>query len=216
MWAIRERFARARQKPDGICIANSQRRDNRIAQEDCMAEAGEEKAASPAPAGIPMKLIIIVGVVALVMGLGGAFAVVKFMGGNHASSDEHKGEAAVEKKGGHDEGHATAASGGHGGAPGAIFDLDPFIVNLADSPEIRYLKLTVKLEVDSADPAGELGPRMPQIRDTILVLLSSKEAAAIKTPQGKFQLRDEITKRINDIVPKARVKTAYFTEFVVQ
>lgn len=183
-----------------------------------MAEAAEEKpaAAAPAPSGIPIKLVIIVGVIALVMGLGGAFAVVKLMGGGHAGNEESKAEASPEKKGGHDEPAAKSASGGHGAAPGAIFDLEPFIVNLADAPEIRYLKLTVKLEVDAADPAGELGPRVPQIRDTILVLLSSKDAAAVKTPQGKFQLRDEITKRINDVLPKALVRTAYFTEFVVQ
>lgn len=183
-----------------------------------MADAAEEKApgAAPAPAGIPMKLVIIVGVVALVMGLGGAFAVVKLAGGGHAGGEEQKAEAAPEKKSGHEEAAAKPSSGGHGAAPGAIFDLEPFIVNLADAPEIRYLKLTVKLEVDAADPAGELGPRVPQIRDTILVLLSSKDAAAVRTPQGKFQLRDEITKRVNDVLPKAAVRTAYFTEFVVQ
>jgi len=183
-----------------------------------MSDGAEEKSggAAPAPGGIPMKLVIIVGVVALIMGLGGAFAVVKLMGGGHQAAEEHKADAASEKKGGHEEAAAKPASGGHGAAPGAIFDLDPFIVNLADAPEIRYLKLTVKLEVDAADPATELGPRVPQIRDTILVLLSSKEAAAVKTPQGKFQLRDEITKRVNDLLPKAAVRTAYFTEFVVQ
>jgi flagellar FliL protein len=183
-----------------------------------MADAGEEKTAgtAPAPAGIPMKLVIIVGVVALVMGLGGAFAVVKLVGGGHVGGEEQKADTAPEKKSGHEEATAKSSAGGHGSAPGAIFDLEPFIVNLADAPEIRYLKLTVKLEVDAADPAGELGPRVPQIRDTILVLLSSKDAAAVRTPQGKFQLRDEITKRVNDLLPKAAVRTAYFTEFVVQ
>jgi len=180
-----------------------------------MAEAAEEKAAAaPAPSGMPVKIIIIVAVVALVMGLGGAFAVVKLMGGGHANQEEAKTETApVKPSGGHGE---TAAKSGGGHAPGAIFDLEPFIVNLADSPEIRYLKLTVKLEVDGVDPATELAPRMPQIRDAILVLLSSKDAAAVKSPQGKVQLRDEITKRVNDLLPKPAVHAAYFTEFVVQ
>ncbi|BCA54809.1 Flagellar basal body-associated protein FliL [Nitrospira sp. KM1] len=182
-----------------------------------MADAAEEKvpATAPASAGIPMKLVIIVAVVALVMGLGGAFAVVKLAGGNHAN-DEAKTDSVSEKKAGGHEEASVKTSGAHGSAPGAIFDLEPFIVNLADAPEIRYLKLTVKLEVDGADPGAELSPRVPQIRDSILVLLSSKDAAGIKTPQGKFQLRDEITKRVNDLLPKAAVRTAYFTEFVVQ
>lgn len=182
-----------------------------------MADAADDKPAGPAPAqGIPMKLVVIVAAVALVMGLGGAFAVVKLAGGSHAAGDE-KADAAPEKKsGGHEDAAAKSASGAQGSAPGAMFDLEPFIVNLADAPEIRYLKLTMKLEVDGADPGAELGSRVPQIRDTILVLLSSKESSAIRTPQGKFQLRDEITKRVNDLLPKAAVRTAYFTEFVVQ
>lgn len=184
-----------------------------------MGDAAEEKApaAVPAPAGMPMKMVIIVGVVALVVGLGGAFAMIKLLGGGggHDAGDDHKAEAAPPKQGGgHTESAAKPTSGAH--APGAIFDLDPFIVNLADSPEIRYLKLTVKLEVDGADPATELGPRVPQIRDTILVLLTSKDSAAVKSPQGKFQLRDELTQRINGLLPRPAIRTVYFTEFVVQ
>ncbi|HEU4683481.1 MAG TPA: flagellar basal body-associated FliL family protein [Nitrospira sp.] len=182
------------------------------AEEDRMVDAAEERTAGSLPApGIPMKLVIIVAAVALLMGLGGAFAVVKLAGGGHAASDERKADPAPEKKSAGEDAAAKTP-----GAPGAIFDLEPFIVNLADAPEIRYLKLTVKLELDAPETSGELGPRIPQIRDTILVLLSSKEASAIKTPQGKFQLRDEITRRVNDLLPKASVRTAYFTEFVVQ
>jgi flagellar FliL protein len=97
-----------------------------------------------------------------------------------------------------------------------MFDLDPFIVNLSDVPESRYLKLTVKLELDRPDIAAELSARIPQVRDTILILLSSKDTAGLRNPQGKFQLRDELTQRVNALLPKSGVRSAYFTEFVVQ
>jgi flagellar FliL protein len=97
-----------------------------------------------------------------------------------------------------------------------MFDLDPFIVNLADTPEVRYLKLTIKLDVDSEAVASELSARIPQIRDAVLVLLSSKDVNAVRTTQGKFQLRDEITQRVNGLLKKPGVRSAYFTEFVVQ
>jgi flagellar FliL protein len=97
-----------------------------------------------------------------------------------------------------------------------MFDLDPFIVNLADVPETRYLKLTVKLELDRPEIAAELSTRIPQVRDTILILLSSKDTAGLRNPQGKFQLRDELTQRVNALLPKSGVRSAYFTEFVVQ
>jgi flagellar FliL protein len=110
----------------------------------------------------------------------------------------------------------TKHGGGKTSSPGAIYEVDPFIVNLADTPEVRYLKLTVKLELDNQDVSAELASRVPQVRDTILVLLTSKDAASIRTPQGKFQLRDEITQRVNSLLPKPGVRAAYFTDFVVQ
>jgi flagellar FliL protein len=54
------------------------------------------------------------------------------------------------------------------------------------------------------------------VRDTVLVLLSSKDVNSVRTPQGKFQLRDEITQRVNGLLPKAGIRAAYFTDFVVQ
>ena len=151
----------------------------------------------------------------MVMGVGGAFVAVKFLGGSNKgeeASDGHKAEAPAKGE------SAKAASGGHGqsAAPGVMFDLEPFIVNLADAPDIRYLKLTVKLEAEDAPVTEELTARIPQIRDAVLVLLSSKDVNAVRTTQGKFQLRDEITQRINGLLSKPGIRSAYFTEFVVQ
>ncbi len=180
------------------------------------AAAVDEKApaAAPAPA-FPIKLLIIVSAIALLFGVGGAFVAVKFLGGASTgaeSSEDHKSDAEVkaESKG--------EAGGKHGqpASPGVMFDLDPFIVNLADTPDVRYLKLTLKLDVDSEAVSTELSTRIPQIRDAILVLLSSKDVNAVRTTQGKFQLRDEITQRINGLLKKPGVRSAYFTEFVVQ
>ncbi len=180
------------------------------------AAAVDEKAPAAAPAPtFPIKLLIIVSVIALVFGVGGAFVAVKFLGGASKGaehSEDHKGdaEAKVESK--------SEAGGKHGEAasPGVMFDLDPFIVNLADTPDVRYLKLTLKLDVDGEAVSTELSTRIPQIRDAVLVLLSSKDVNAVRTTQGKFQLRDEITQRINGLLKKPGVRSAYFTEFVVQ
>jgi flagellar protein FliL len=180
------------------------------------AAAVDEKApaAAPAPA-FPIKLIIIVSVIALVFGVGGAFVAVKFLGGSGKSaesSEEQKAEVEVKTE------SKSEAGGKHGQAasPGVMFDLDPFIVNLADTPDVRYLKLTLKLEADGEAVSTELSTRIPQIRDAVLVLLSSKDVNAVRTTQGKFQLRDEITQRINGLLKKPGVRSAYFTEFVVQ
>ncbi|HEX2055461.1 MAG TPA: flagellar basal body-associated FliL family protein [Nitrospiraceae bacterium] len=183
-----------------------------------MAEAAEEKMAVPVATGVPLKLVIMIVVGTLVLGLAGAFVLFR-MTGSHNSAEASKAEAAA-----HGDGSAAAEApdkttghaAGHAATPGIIADMEPFIVNLADAPEIRYLKLTVKLDLDRAAAVDEVKQRTPQIRDSILVLLTSKDSATIRTPQGKAQLRDEITQRVNGLLPKPAVRSAYFTEFVIQ
>lgn len=178
------------------------------------AAVGEKIPVAASAQAFPIKLLIIVSVVALVFGLGGAFVVVKFLGASKGteSSDAHKADADVKV----DSKSEAGGKQGQAASPGVMFDLDPFIVNLADTPDIRYLKLTIKLEAEGEAVVAELSSRIPQIRDAVLVLLSSKDVSAVRTTQGKFQLRDEITQRINGLLKKTGVRSAYFTEFVVQ
>ncbi|MGH7180993.1 MAG: flagellar basal body-associated FliL family protein [Nitrospiraceae bacterium] len=176
-------------------------------------ESAPPPAPKPVAAGIPVKMVIIIVAGTLALGLAGAFVIFKLMPGEHGG-EAQKAEATVAKSG---IGETEAKHGsGKASSPGAIYDVEPFIVNLADTPEVRYLKLTVKLELENQDASAELASRVPQVRDTILVLLTSKDAASIRTPQGKFQLRDEITQRVNSLLPKPGVRAAYFTDFVVQ
>lgn len=99
---------------------------------------------------------------------------------------------------------------------GVIYDLDPFIVNLADTKKVRYLKITIKLDLVREKYSEDLNKHIPQIRDTLLLLLSSKEFSEIRTIEGKMELRDEILQRVNAIFPHNKVKMAYFTDFVSQ
>ncbi|WHZ21673.1 MAG: Flagellar basal body-associated protein FliL [Nitrospira sp.] len=179
-----------------------------------MAEAAEEKV-PVAPTGIPMKTVLILVAGTLVLGLGGAFAMFKMMSGSSGEKPA-VAEDAAEKSAGH--GAPEPKEGGHGaaGAAGAIADLDPFIVNLADSPEVRYLKVTMKLEMDSFGAVEDVKARTPQIRDTILVLLTGLDSVTARSPQGKHKLREDVTQRVNGLLPKKSVKSAYFTEFVIQ
>jgi len=181
-----------------------------------MSEAAEEKAPAvpAAPAGIPIKMVIIIVGAVLLLALGGAFAMMKMMGGS--SAEKAPAEGGAEKAAAH--GEAEAKGGEHGAVAdaSAIADLDPFIVNLADSPEIRYLKVTLKVETDNSATVEQIKARTPQIRDAILVLLTSLDSATARSPQGKHKLRDDITDRINGLLPKKSVKSTYFTEFVIQ
>lgn len=173
--------------------------------EEEVAEGQEGQAAGGGRGGL-LKLIIIVVIVLVVLG-GTAFAlrtfapgVVPFLGGEA----EEEGSAAEE----------AAAAGGK--ELGVLHSLRPFIVNLVDPSGKRYLKVTLDLELTGPEVKGEVETRRPQVRDTILILLSSKSFEDINTPEGKLRLRNEIISRVNLYLTAGKVKNVYFTEFVVQ
>lgn len=169
----------------------------------------------PAPAGVSVKLVILIAGAALLLGGGGAALFFKLTGSRPAPSAQTAsvsnghGGAGPERGGGEGSGHDK-------GVPAAFFDMDPFIVNLADAPDVRYLKLVMKVELERAEVTADLTARLPQVRDAVLMLLSSKESAALRTVQGKSQLREELIQRLNSVTPRGGVRTVYFTEFVLQ
>ena len=99
---------------------------------------------------------------------------------------------------------------------GALLALDPFIANLADEDGKRYLKTTIQLEFFARRVPDDASARIPQIRDLLLTLFTSKLFAEIRTPEGKALLRDEVMNRVNRALRKDLVKAVYFTEFIVE
>ncbi|MBI3358253.1 MAG: flagellar basal body-associated FliL family protein [Nitrospirae bacterium] len=96
------------------------------------------------------------------------------------------------------------------------FNLEPFIVNLSGASDVKFLKVTVKLKLAKAECTRFVEPHVPEIRDSILMLLSSKEYEMVNTVQGKMELRDEVLERVKNIVKGDKVKGAFFTDFVAQ
>ena len=99
---------------------------------------------------------------------------------------------------------------------GTIFSLDTFIVNLADHERDRYLRVTMDLELAESTDTGNLSERLPQVRNSILMILPSKQFDDIASKEGKIALRDEIIAKLNNLFAKNVVTNIFFTEFVVQ
>lgn len=98
---------------------------------------------------------------------------------------------------------------------GFMYKLDPFIVNLFDDRGVRYLK--VRLDIELWDlTEEEMEKKTPKIRDSLIVLLSSKKYEEIGSLEGKARLREEILFRLNRILGEGKAKEVYFTDFVVQ
>lgn len=155
--------------------------------------------------GGKLKLIIIAVVVLGVLG-GGGFAAWKFFLQPKAAGDAAE-NATAEGAGEH---KVEAETGGQ------LVTLDSFVVNLSDPMGRRYLKTTLDVEVANAAAAAELTAAMPKVKDTLLLLLSSKSFADISSMDKKIELKNDIVSRLNQIIGKNKVRNVYFTEFVVQ
>ena len=99
---------------------------------------------------------------------------------------------------------------------GVQFDVGTFIVNLQDKDADRYLKVTIVLDAQDEKVKAELEKRLPQIKDAITTLLFTKSSQDLRTPEGIEELKEEILKRVNAILPIGGVKNVYFTDFVIQ
>ena len=197
---------------------------------------GEEKRKPPV-----VMIAAIVG--ALVLGIAGGVVVMKLMGGHpaeppaeaHAEAPaeaEHAPPpAAPQRGGGHGQaaaaepsGHGGGSSGGHGGAPeeapppiGALnVEFSSFIANLNDVGGRRMLKLTMSVEADTQELSDEINAKMPKLRDTILLLLSSIQSDDVSGLDGKQRLKTQMKNRINQNLTRGKIQEIYFSEVVVQ
>jgi flagellar FliL protein len=99
---------------------------------------------------------------------------------------------------------------------GPLYTLDTMIVNLAGNGGKRYLRVTMALELSDPDSLATIESRLPQIRDVVLMILSTKTYDDVSTSDGKISLRNQVMGKINTLMTKGRVNNIYFTEFVVQ
>jgi flagellar FliL protein len=99
---------------------------------------------------------------------------------------------------------------------GTMYRLDTMIVNLADKGGKRYLRITMELELSVPELVEEIDLRLPQLRDSILMILPTKTYDDIGTTPGKIVLRDELLIRLNSFLKSGQITTLYFSEFVVQ
>ncbi len=150
-------------------------------------------------------LVLLIGVLmVLMLGLGGGL----FMMWNKLADLNAQSMANASEKAG--------AEGSVEVPVGPIFSLDTFIVNLADQGGNRYLRVTMDLELNNPELEAEVSQRLPQVRDSILMILPTKRFEDISTMQGKISLRDEILETINGYLAKGKITSIYFKEFVVQ
>ena len=113
-------------------------------------------------------------------------------------------------------------------APGTMYPLERFTVNLAPPDNKHYLAVSITLEIsggheEEGGGGGHGGgggePKLdnePKIRDKIITVLTSKRMSELQLPDGKSQVKAEIQKTVEAVLQDQEVKGVYFTEFTIQ
>ncbi|MDK2896272.1 MAG: flagellar protein FliL [Candidatus Atribacteria bacterium] len=99
-----------------------------------------------------------------------------------------------------------------------FYQFEPhFLVNLADTQVLRYLKVVLGVEVSNQRVAQELANRQVEVRDALIMVMSAKQSEDLATTEGKEQLKEEIKDTLNRLVgEQGEVKEVYFVDFVMQ
>jgi flagellar FliL protein len=165
--------------------------------------------AAPAKAAKPWLMI---GLVALIGIAGGGAGTVFLLPKPAAAPAEGEHAEAA------DEGaHAKPAKGGKGGPfSERVVQLEPFVVNVTADGYPRYLKVQVAFEMSAPEGKADLEERVAQVRDLIILLLSSKRLEDLSDFEGKALLKDDMREQVNQLIGKGQVESVLFTEFVVQ
>ena len=171
-------------------------------------------AAAPAEVEVPKKkgklLVIVIALLAVVL-VGGGVGAYLLMS-----------KPAVEKKAksAHKEAAADDEEKGEADDENPVYEkLDQFTVNLSD-PESHILQTEVQLRLADTKVQEKLKVHMPEVRDALIRLLSSKTAAELATPEGKDKIGLEVQKSINEVLGVKKrskgVKKVLFASFIIQ
>jgi len=163
----------------------------------------EEQVAEDAAPKKSKKLlfIILIGVVLMAGGAGGFF-----YWRHRAAQKQAAATAEAQKKEKHEGGEEEVAE---------VIELLPFIVNLADREEPKYLRMTISLGIgESSEKPDPLFTT--KIRNAILAVVTTKTADDVLTVKGKTELRKEMLEAAQGAAHKPEVKAIYITDFIVQ
>jgi flagellar FliL protein len=156
----------------------------------------------PAAGSSKKKKLMIIAAAALLLIVGAGGGAWFF----HGSKAQHSDKPAKEQ-------HKPAT-------PPVFMALETFTVNLQGEDMQQFLQVNMTLQVADEATAEQLKTNMPQVRNRLLLLLSSKKAAEILTVEGKKKLSTEIVQQIQEPFtpngPKHDVSDVFFTSFVVQ
>jgi flagellar protein FliL len=99
----------------------------------------------------------------------------------------------------------------------AVVELQPYIVNLADPGEARYLRMAVSVGIGGEEKEEKPNPLFTtRIRNAMLAVLTTKTSEEVLTAEGKVKLRKDLLRAARAACEEPRVEAIYITEFIIQ
>jgi len=98
----------------------------------------------------------------------------------------------------------------------SVVEIQPFILNLADTDENRFLRLTLSVGVGEESEEKPNQVLITRIRNAVLAVLMTKSSSDVLSPDGKIGLRKELLKAIQAVAKDVDVQAVYITELIVQ
>jgi flagellar FliL protein len=166
-----------------------------------------ENAPQPAPSGMPIKKMLLIGIPLFLVQLVLVYVViVKFVAAPPASATP---------SGGGEHGEPSAAHG-EADAGQKIMMVKDLIVNPAGTNGTRFLLTTIGIEVSTGDALKELEAKDLQVRDVLNTILTSKELDDLVDVSRREELRGEIARLVSPLLSSGSLKHVYFSKFIVQ
>lgn len=94
--------------------------------------------------------------------------------------------------------------------------LEPFIVNIYDGQELRYLKVNIELVVENPSASAKITRNIKPIRDAVVEELIKRTAQDLQGVQGKNNLRRDILSSVQKIIEPDKILNIYFTGLIIQ
>lgn len=169
----------------------------------------EEKVVAPAKKGLNAKVFII-GLPLFIIQLVLVYFItanflVKTVPGSHQMNedgteylDEHEEEESEEEEG-----------------ELKIFTIKDLIINPAKTNGQRLLLLSVGFSVNGEENFKKIEEREVILTDVILNTLSVKTLAELSRTETKDSLKIELHKKIKEVMPKPKIKSVYFSKYVL-
>lgn len=96
---------------------------------------------------------------------------------------------------------------------GVLYPMDSFTVNLQSDQGPKFLQTQMEFELSDPSLEDEISRKKAAVRDSILVLLTSKTYKELREPNGMKKLRQDIVRSVNSLLGSGKVKEIYFTQF---